>query len=153
MLHSSKYYLQRQPGGGDEPQQALWKERRQLSPHQRMMPTQEEDTMRVGPWEEMWPELVPQITFAVGVSLPRASLWAGSQPSPVLLLTLRLFFFLKPVPVLGIKEKTGCVCTGFGLLRALFFSSQCHLSFMVLLYMDSSTAGPVFLGPYATWQK
>lgn len=98
----------------------------------------------------MWPELVLQVTLAVEVSLPQASLWAGSQPSPVLLLTLQLFFFLRSIPVLGIKEKTGCVCTGFGLLRVLLFSSQCHLSFLVLLYMDSSTAGLVF---YAMWQK
>lgn len=70
MLHSREYYLQRQPGGGAEPQQALQKERRQLSPHQSMIPKQEEDTVHVGPQEEMWPELVPHIVLAVGVSLP-----------------------------------------------------------------------------------
>lgn len=73
--------------------------------------------------------------------------WKPALTSPVA--HTMFFFFLKPILVLGIKEKTGCVCTGFGLLGVLVFSSQCHLSFMILLYMDSSTEGPVFSGPYA----
>lgn len=97
----------------------------------------------------MSPELVLQFTLAVGSSPRKASFWAGSHPSPVLQLTLQLFFFLKPVPVLGIEENTGCACTRFELLGDLFFSSQCHLFFMVLLCMDSSTACLVFLGHYA----
>lgn len=152
MLHSSKCYLQRQPGGGDA------------------FPAGTMEGKKTAQSSSGWC-LHKKIPCVLGHGRRRNQSWCHKLPSQWGLLSPELpsgleasphqsccshydcFSFLKPILVLGIKEKTGCVCTGFGLLGVLFFSSQCHLSFMILLYMDSSTEGPVFSGPYAMWQK